>query len=86
MEAESTLVMDDHVSERGPSREDLVAWFGDVTEREKREVQIVAECYTKTMVNIATELGMCSSQSLEMLESEHHLVTALSVESWPALL
>ena len=67
-------------------REDLVAWFGDVTEREKSEVQIVAECYTNTMVNIATELGMCSSQSLEMLESEHHLVTALSVESWPGVL
>ena len=25
-------------------------------------------------------------QSLEMLESEHHLVTALSVESWPGVL
>ena len=24
--------------------------------------------------------------SLEMLESEHHLVTALSVESWPGVL
>ena len=67
-------------------REDLVAWFGDITEREKSEVQIVAECYTNTTVNIATALGffsrMCSLQSLEMLESEHHLVTALSVESW----
>ena len=38
-------------------------------------------------MNIATALGffsrMCSLQSLEMLESEHDLVTALSVESWP---
>ena len=71
-------------------REDLVTWFGDVTEREKSEVQIVAECYTNTIVNIATALGffsrMCSLQSLEMLESEHHLVTALSVESWPGVL
>ena len=71
-------------------REDLVAWFGDITEREKSEVQIVAECYTNTIVNIATALGffsrMCSLQSLEMLESEHHLVTALSVESWPGAL
>ena len=71
-------------------REDLVAWFGDVTEREKSEVQIVAECYTNTTVNIATALGffsrMGSLQSLEMLESEHHLVTALSVESWPGAL
>ena len=29
---------------------------------------------------------MCSLQSLEMLESEHHLVTALSVEFWPGVL
>ena len=65
-------------------REDLVAWFRDITEREKSEVQIV------NIVNIATALGffsrMCSLQSLEMLESEHHLVTALSVESWPGAL
>ena len=70
--------------------EDLVTWFGDITEREKCEVQIMAECYTNTTVNIATALGffsrMCSLQSLEMLESEHHLVTALSVESWPGAL
>ena len=29
---------------------------------------------------------MCSLESLKMLESEHHLVTALSVESWPGVL
>ena len=66
--------------------EDLVTWFGDITEREKSEMQIMAECYT----NITTALGffsrMCSLRSLEMLESEHHLVTALSVESWPGAL
>ena len=71
-------------------REDLIAWFGDITERDKSEVQIVAECYKNTTVNIAMALGlfsrMCSLQSLEMLESEHHLVTALSVESWPGAL
>ena len=71
-------------------KEDLVTWFEDITEREKSEVQIVAECYAKTTVNIATALGffsrMCSLQSLERLESEHHLVTALSVESWPGVL
>ena len=71
-------------------REDLVARFGDITEREKCEVQIMAECYANTTVNIATALGffsrMCSLPSLEMLESEHHLVTALSVESWPGAL
>ena len=41
-------------------------------------------------MNIATALGfvsrMCSLQSLERLESEHHLVTALRVESWPGVL
>ena len=50
----------------------------------------MAECYASTTVNIATALGffsrMCSLQSLERLESEHHLVTALSVESWPGVL
>ena len=71
-------------------KEDLVTWFEDITEREKSEVQIVAECYASTTVNIATALGffsrMCSLQSLERLESEHHLVTTLSVESWPGVL
>ena len=70
--------------------EELVTWFGDITEREKSEVQIMAECYTNTTVSVATALGffsrMCSLQSLEMLESEHHLVTALSVETWPGAL
>ena len=41
-------------------------------------------------MNIATALGffsrMCSLQSLEILESDYHLVTALSVESWPGAL
>ena len=71
-------------------KEDLVTWFEDITEREKSEVQIVAGCYARTTVNIATALGffsrMCSLQSLERLESEHHLVTALNVESWPGVL
>ena len=47
----------------------------------------MAECYASITVNIATALGffsrMCGLQSLERLVSEHHLVTALSVESWP---
>ena len=71
-------------------KEDLVTWFEDITEREKSEVQIVAECYASTTVNIATALGffskMYSLHSLERLESEHHLVTALSVESWAGVL
>ena len=66
-------------------KEDPATWFGDITEKEKIEVQTVAECHTDTTVNIATALGffsmMCSLQSLELLESEHYLVTALSVES-----
>ena len=35
-------------------KEDLATWFGDITEKEKSEVQIVAECYTNSTVNIAT--------------------------------
>ena len=50
----------------------------------------MAGCYASTTVNVATALGffsrMSSLQSLEMLESKHHLVTALSVESWPGVL
>ena len=71
-------------------KEDLVTWFEDIAEREKSEIQIVAEIYASTTVSLATALGffsrMCSLQSLERLESEHHLVTALSVESWPGVL
>ena len=65
-------------------KEDLGTCFGDITEEKKSEVQIVVECYTNTNVNIFSR--MCSLQSLEMLESEHHSVTALSVESWPGAL
>ena len=50
----------------------------------------MAECYVSTTVNLATALGffsrMCSLQSLERLESKHHLVTTLRVESWPGVL
>ena len=72
------------------SKGDLATWFDDITEKEKSEVQIKAECYASTTVNLAAALGlfsrMCSLQSLEMLESEHHLVTTLSLESWPGVL
>ena len=33
-------------------------WFGDITEKEKSEVQIVAECYTNTTVSIETAWGV----------------------------
>ena len=50
----------------------------------------MAECYTTTTVNIAAALfffsRMCTLQSLKMLESEHALVTALSVKSWSGVL
>ena len=71
-------------------KEELATCFGDITEKEKSEVQIVADCFARTTVNIATALRffsrMCSLQSLEMLESEHHLVRTLSVESRPGVL
>ena len=55
-------------------RGDLATWFGDITEKEKSEVQIMVECYASTTVNVATALGflprMCSLKYLEMLESE----------------
>ena len=71
-------------------RKDLATWFGDIIEKEKREVQIMAECYASTTVNLATAMGflsrMCSLDSLEMLETEHHLMTAWSMGSWPGVL
>ena len=47
-------------------KEDLVTWFEDITEREKSEVQIVAECYARTTVNIATavNIGECPCHCL----------------------
>ena len=71
-------------------KEKLATWFGDIKEKEKSEMQVVAESYASTTVNIATALGffsrMFSLKSLEMLESEHQLVTAFSVESWLGVL
>ena len=72
-------------------KEELATWFSDIRQKEKSEVQIVAECYASTTVIIATALAfssrMCSClQSLEMLESERQLVTSLSKESWPGVL
>ena len=71
-------------------KEDLTTWFSDITEKEKSEVQIMAESYTSTTVTIATVLGffsrMCSLQSLEIVESEQQLVTTLSVDSCPGVL
>ena len=53
-------------------------------------MQILADCYASTKVNLATALGffqrMCSLLSLELPESEHQLFTALSVQSWPGVL
>ena len=50
-------------------REDLATWFGNITEKEKSEVQIMAECYASTTENVATALGffsrMCSLQLME---------------------
>ena len=71
-------------------RRDLATWFGDVAEKEKSEKQILADCYASTIFNLATALKffsrMCSLESLEMLESEHYLVTGLSVETWSGVL
>ena len=65
-------------------RKDLVTCLGDITEKEKIEVQVMADCYASTTVNLATTMAffsrMCNLESLKMQESEHHLVTAFSVE------
>ena len=83
MEVENIPVMDDPASQYNSSEGrpwfstivQKATWFSDITEKEKSEAQIVAECSTSTTVKIATALGFfsrtCSLQSLEMLESEH---------------
>ena len=35
-------------------KRDIATWFGDITGKEKSEVQILAECYASTTVNVAT--------------------------------
>ena len=44
----------------------------------------MVDCYASTTVNLATVLGffsrMCSLESLKMLESEHPVLLALSVD------
>ena len=68
----------------------MAAWFGDITEKEKSEVHTLDDCYTSTTVNLATAqrffTRIFSLESTEMLGSEHHLITALSVKSWPGVL
>ena len=54
-------MMDDHASEYNPFKKgDPVIWFEDTTEKEKSEVQILAECYANTTVNIAKSFGFFS--------------------------
>ena len=39
---------------------DLAKCCGDITEKEKSEVQIIADCYASTTVSLATALGFFS--------------------------
>ena len=41
-------------------KRDLATWFDDITQKEKSEVQIMAEGFMSTTVNIATALGFFS--------------------------
>ena len=38
-------------------RKDLATWYIDIKEKEKREMQIIADFYASTTVNLATALG-----------------------------
>ena len=71
-------------------RKDLALWFGDINEKEKIDVQIIAVSYASTTVSLATALGFfsrkCSLESPQMLESEQPMLTSLIVESWPGVL
>ena len=64
-------------------KRDLATWFEDVAEKVKSDVQTLADCYASTTVNLATAQGVfsrrCSLESLVILETKYHLVSALSV-------
>ena len=64
--------------------EDLVAWFAVITEKDRSDVKILADCYTSTTVKIPTFFRfisrMSSLNSLELPEFGHQFFTAISVE------
>ena len=74
----------------GVERKDLATWFGDVAEKKKGDVHTLDDCYASTIVILAMAVGFFSIisflESSERLESEHHLITALSLDSWPGVL
>ena len=57
--------------------EDLVTWFEDITEREKSEIQFVAECYASSTVNLATALGFFSRKVQSPVTGEARVRTPL---------
>ena len=54
-------------------KEDPVAWFDDVTEKDKSDLQVVVDFYSSTTVNLATTprflSKMSSLESFELLDS-----------------
>ena len=39
---------------RSFQKKDLATWFGDDTEKDKSDVQVLADCYASTTMNLAT--------------------------------
>ena len=70
-------------------RKELATRSVDVAEKEKINLEILAECYASTTVNLATAPELFSRmclESLEVLDSDHKFAMALSVQSWPGVL
>ena len=90
---ECNLTLVTHSSDHGIKSSRFLNYYffscKDVAERENIDMQILADCYAVTTMNLAMALGfflrMRSLQSLERSESEHRLVTVVSVESWPGV-
>ena len=68
----------------------LTILFGNVVIKTRTETELIADCHGGTEVNLLTALGFYSMfgslESLLNLEQRHEMVTAISVEVFPAVL
>ena len=68
----------------------LTVLFGNVVMKARTETELIAGCHGGTEVNLVTALGIYSMfgslESILNLEQKHEMVTAISVEVFPAVM
>ena len=68
----------------------LANLYRRLSNSDKNEIELIADCHRVMEVNLTTALGFCSMvssiESLERLERAHELVTSLSVQVFPGAL